>query len=126
MSGDRADLDLDNAASLDADRYETNEGIVSFPPREDLLSPILKFLRDRERKSREIEEMLAKRFGITDLQRKVMLANGHPAWRNHVAWALASLVMSGEIERFGQERAADRGTTGLYRLAQTGAAMSYK
>jgi hypothetical protein len=60
--------------------------------------------------------MLAKRFSITDSQRNVILANGHPAWRNHVAWALASLVVSGEIERSGQQRASDGGTTGIYRI----------
>ena len=58
----------------------------------------------------------AKRFGITDAQRTVILTNGHPAWRNHVAWALASFVISGEIERFGQQRAPDGGTRGIYRL----------
>jgi len=60
--------------------------------------------------------MLAQQFGVTELQRKTILANGHPAWRNHVAWALAGLVMSGKIERFGQQRAPDGGTTGLYRI----------
>jgi Mrr N-terminal domain len=115
-SDEQADLDINDTESLDADRYETNEGLVSFPPREDLFPPILKFLRDREHLSRDIEQLLAKRFGITDSQRNVILANGHPAWRNHVAWALASLVMSGEIERSGQQRAPDGGTTGIYRI----------
>jgi hypothetical protein len=82
-----ADLAVDSAEGVDADRYETDAGVVSFPPRQDLLPPILEFLQDRERKSREIEEMLAHRFGITDLQRRVILANGHPAgaitWPGH-------------------------------------------
>jgi Mrr N-terminal domain len=119
-SDERADLHIDDTESLDADRYETDEGLISFPPREDLFPPILNLLRDREHKSREIEEMLAKRFGITDSQRNVILANGHPAWRNHVAWALASLVMSGEIERSSQQRVPDGGTTGIYRIGPIG------
>ena len=116
IKAEKADVEIDEPGSLDGEEYQTNEGIVSFPPREDLCPPILKYLVGRELISRDIEEMLAKRFGITDTQRKVILTNGHPAWRNHVAWALASLVMSGEIERFGQQRAPDGGTTGIYRL----------
>jgi Mrr N-terminal domain len=115
-SDEKVDAEINDPGSLDGDEYQTTEGIVSFPPREDLFLPILKFLRGRERLSRDIEDMLAKKFRITDEQRRVILANGHPAWRNHVAWTLASLVMSDEIERFGQQRAPDGGTTGIYRI----------
>ena len=61
-----SDSNLDDLATIDADLVETNIGIVNFPPRTDMRRPILDFLADGSKCSRKIENMLARRFGITD------------------------------------------------------------
>ena len=107
----------------DAKLVETDMGILPFPPRPNMHPPILEFLRDRPRSSRELEDALAEQFGITSQMRDAVLPGGIPAWRNHVSWALVDLVRhkggrggTGQIERVGSERAPDGGTMGIYRL----------
>jgi hypothetical protein len=117
-----SDSDIDNIATIDAERVETDEGIVSFPPRPDLYWPILDLLRGGPRSSREIENALAERFGITIFMRRAMQRSRCPAWRNHVAWALVDLSRhtrgTGRIERIESKRAPDGGSMGIYRLAR--------
>jgi hypothetical protein len=89
-----------------------------FPDRSALRSEILSLLQSGPRSSREIEELLAERFGITEQQRAIKLEGGNPAWRNHVSWVLVDLghTRAGEIERIADKRAPDGGSMGIYRL----------
>ena len=116
-----SDSDFGNIATTDADRVETDEEIVSFPPRPDLYRPIVDLLQGGPRSSREIENAIAERFGITILMRRALQRSGCPAWRNHVAWTLVDLSRhahgTGGIERIERKRAPDGGTMGIYRLA---------
>jgi hypothetical protein len=118
-----SDGGLDEIATTDAELVETDAGTLAFPPRLDLHQPILELL-GRPRSSRELENVLAERFGITRGMRAAKLRSGCPAWRNHVAWALVDLGThkggrggTGQIERVELQRAPDGGTMGLYRLA---------
>ncbi len=115
-----SDSDLDPTAAIDADRVETDVGTLAFPHRGDMLSPILSLLQGAPRSSRDVEDALAERFGITARQRTALLRNGCPAWRNHVAWALVELGRhargTGQIERVGSGVAPGGGSMGIYRL----------
>ena len=115
-----SDGDLDNVATIDTELVETDEGTLTFPPRPDMYRPILNLLRHGPRSSREIENALAERFGITIKMRTAMLRSGCPAWRNHVAWALVDLGMhgrgTGEIKRIESKPAPGGGSMGVYRL----------
>jgi hypothetical protein len=117
------DGDLDDMATIDTELIETDVGTLAFPPRPDTHGPILELLRHGPRSSRDIENALAERFHVTGQMRSAILRNGHPAWRNHVAWALVDLVKhkggrggTGQIERIGSKPAAGGGTMGIYRL----------
>lgn len=115
-----ADGDLDSVAVIDNEFVETNMGTLTFPPRLDMHQPILHLLENGPLSSRELENALAERFGVTSNMRSATLRNGCPAWRNHVAWALVDLVHhergTGEIERVEGRRAPDGGSMGIYRL----------
>ncbi len=115
-----SDSDLDNVATIDAELVETNFGTLTFPPRPDMHLPILDLLRHGLRSSRELENALAARFGITTEMRASTLRSGCPAWRNHVAWALVDLSRhargTAEIERIESIPAPDGGSMGIYRL----------
>ena len=120
-----SDGDLDDIAALDFEPIETEVGILLFPPRPDMHPAILQVLAGGPRPSRDIENELAARFGITGAMRLAKLGNGCPAWRNHVAWALVDLVThkagrggTGQIERIGSCRAPDGGSMGIYRLTR--------
>lgn len=115
------DGDLDDVATIDTELVETDRGTLTFPPRPDMHRPILDLLRRGPRSSREIEDALAERFGITNEMRTAMLRSFCPAWRNHVAWALVDLSRhrrgTGEIERVESKPAFGGGSMGVYRLA---------
>jgi hypothetical protein len=116
-AGGETDAALDEVAATDADRIDTNKGVVSFPPRADLYEPIVRIIGARgQRSSREIEQKLAERFRITPAQRAAKQLSGCPAWRNHVAWTLVDLQADHAIEKVGQTKAPGGGTTTLYRL----------
>jgi len=117
------DGDLDDVATVDTELVETEVGTLAFPPRPDMQRPILDLLRNGPLSSREIEQALAERFGITQAMRNAKLRSNCPAWRNHVAWALVDLGRhksgrggTSEIERIGSNPAPEGGTTGIYRL----------
>jgi hypothetical protein len=118
-----SDGDLENVAIIDTELIETDRGTLAFPPRPDMHRPILNLLAQGPRSSREIENVLAERFGITMKMRTAMLRSRCPAWRNHVAWALVDLVKhehgTGEIERLEGRRAPGGGTMGIYRLVSS-------
>jgi hypothetical protein len=117
-----ADSDLDNIATVDAHLVDTDIGMLPFPPRTDMHQPILRLLRIRPHSSRELENDLAERFGITPRMRSAVLRSGCPAWRSHVAWALVDLARhnrgTGEIERIESKPAPDGGSMGIYRLTR--------
>jgi hypothetical protein len=114
------DSDLDAVAPTDTDQIETNVGILAFPPRADMLRAIVGLLLDGPRSSRELEDILAKRFSVTKKMRSATQRSGNPAWRNHVSFALVDLGKNkrgtGEIERIAGKRAPDGGHMGIYRL----------
>jgi hypothetical protein len=115
-----SDSDLDNVATIDTELVETDLGTLTFPPRPDMHPPILDLLQHGPRSSRDIENALAERFGITTQMRSAMLRSGCPAWRNHVAWALVDLSThkrgTGQIERIESKSAPGGGSMGIYRL----------
>jgi len=118
-----SDADLDDIATVDSVLVQTDVGTVAFLPRPDLHQPILDLLRSGCKSSREIEDYLAKRFGITDATRTTLLRSGCPAWRNHVAWALGDLVEHkrgnrgmGKIKRVKGKSDGDGGWMGVYCL----------
>lgn len=115
-----SDSDLDDVATIDTELVETDHGTLSFPPRPDMHRPILDLLQHGPRSSRDIENALAERFGITAQMRSAKLRSGCPAWRNHVAWALVDLSKhkrgSGQIERIESKPAHGGGSMGIYRL----------
>jgi len=115
-----SDGDLDYIAALDTEFVETDTGVVAFPPRLDMHRPILTLLRQGSLSSRDLEDALAKRFGITARMRMVKQGNGSSAWRNRVAWVLGDLGTRnrgpGQVERTETKTAPDGGTMGLYRL----------
>jgi hypothetical protein len=115
-----SDGDLDEVATIDAELVETNRGTLTFPPRPDMHQPILDLLQRGPRSSREIENALAERFGITTQARMALLRSGCPAWRNHIAWALVDLGThergTGDIERVENKPAPRGGTMGIYHL----------
>ena len=88
---------------------------TGFPSRESVRTGVEECLLSGQQSSRQIEETLAKRFQISDRDRRVKLASGCPVWRNHVAWALADLVTERAITRTRTIRADDGGTAGIYR-----------
>jgi hypothetical protein len=128
--GDRAqptkaapsDGDLDDVATIDTELVETDIGTLTFPPRADMHQPILHLLRAGPRSSRDVENALAERFGVTARMRSAMLRSGCPAWRNYVAWGLVDLVRhdrgTGEIERIESKAAPGGGSMGIYRLTR--------
>ena len=115
-----SDSSLDGTAVIETELVQTNVGKLAFPPRPDLYGPIIKLLKRGPTSSRDIEDALAKRFGITAEMRASLLGNGHPAWRKLVAWALGDLGKrnrgTSQIERVARKKAPAGGSMGIYRL----------
>lgn len=115
-----SDSDLNDIAVIDDELVETDIGTLSFPPRVDLVGPLLKLLEHGPRSSRELENALAEQFGITDRMRAATYGNNYPVWRNHVAWVLVHLGPSGrgtgQVKRAEDRAAPNGGTMGIYRL----------
>lgn len=115
-----SDSNLGDVAVIDMDRVETDTGILALPTRPDMQAAILQLLEDEPRSSRDLENALAERFGITARMRSIRQSNNCPVWRNHVAWVLVDLGNhnrgTGQIERINGKVAPDGGTMGIYRL----------
>ena len=115
-----SDSDLNDVAVIDDELIETDIGTLSFPPRANLIGPLLKLLEHGPRSSRELENALAEQFGITDQMRMATYGSNCPVWRNHVAWVLVDPGPSGrgtsQVERTEGRAAPDGGTMGIYRL----------
>jgi hypothetical protein len=79
MTRGPSDADLDEIAAIDQELVETNVGTLAFPPRPDLHERILGLLRNGPKSSREIEDDLAERFGVTHEMRTALLRSGCPA-----------------------------------------------
>ena len=115
-----SDAKLDEIATTDMEFMETSDGVVAFPRRPDLRNPVLEILKGGPQSSRDLEDMLAERFGITKDMRNIKLENNIPVWRNRVSWVLVDLgknnLGTGQIERTQKIRLPDGGLMGVYRL----------
>jgi|GraSoiStandDraft_46_1057282.scaffolds.fasta_scaffold495028_2 hypothetical protein len=93
--------------------YNTDIGVLTFDPVEELFDQILKHLRRGKRSAWDLEGPLAVRFDVGDRERKAMLRNGHRAWENHVAWALSRLSRQKRVTKCGSAR-TEGGYRGIY------------
>jgi hypothetical protein len=80
---------LRKAVPSAASEPEAAPGALAFPAREVLCDAVIELLIAGPLKSRQIEDLLANRFQVTDRDRQPKLESGCPVWRNQVAWALA-------------------------------------
>lgn len=115
-----SDAKLDEVATTDMEFMETSNGIVAFPPRPDLRNPVLEILKDGPQSSRDLEDRLAERFGITKDMRNIKLQSNIPVWRNQVSWVLVDLgknnLGTAQIKCIRKIRLPDGGSMGIYRL----------
>jgi Mrr N-terminal domain len=81
-----------------------------------LVDAVIELLKSGNRPAWEIEDELARQFGVTDKERSVCQSSGCPVWRNDIAWALKLLVERGGIIREGSKKAPYGGTRGVYKL----------
>lgn len=74
---------------------------MSIPDFQTLMLPVLKSVEDgHEHLFRDIVEMLAKQFGLTETERKQLLPSGrYPTFDNRVGWAKTYLKKAGLIEQ---------------------------
>lgn len=73
---------------------------MAIPYFQSLMLPALKFLGELEESStRNIVDLLALEFELTDSDRKELLTSKQPRFDNRVHWAIAHLKMAGLIER---------------------------
>src|SRR6266851_9133148 len=93
--------------------YQTDLGILTFSPVEELFEPIFGLLRSGARPAWELEHDLGLKFELTSRERKAMLANGHRAWENHVAWALSRLRRRKSVTKIAIKPAPGRGRLGI-------------
>ena len=66
----------------DGDGVVTEKGTVLFPLRGDIVEAVVNSLQTAAMSSREIEDLLAERFGLTTEARQAKHPNGTPVWRN--------------------------------------------
>ena len=100
----------------DGQEYQTDEGTLIFRSVEDLSPPIFALLEIGEKAAWELEDNLAANFQLTPRERRAVLANGHRAWENHVAWALGRLSRRKSITKVGVKDAPGGGRRGIYKL----------
>lgn len=74
---------------------------MAIPDFQTLMLPLLKSVEDkREHLFRDIVELLAKQYGLTDEERKQLLPSGrYPTFDNRVGWAKTYLKKAGLIEQ---------------------------
>lgn len=86
---------------------------MAIPKYDELYRDILDILADMQvHKSKEIKEILASKFGVSDAERKELLPSGRQAvFDNRIGWARTYLKKAGLIES---------PTRGAYQLTQTG------
>jgi hypothetical protein len=95
--------------------YNTDIGILTFDPVEELFESILSHLRGGRRSAWDLETPLAARFKVSERDRSARLKNGHRAWENHVAWALSRLSRRKRVTKWGSIRTGG-GYRGIYDL----------
>ena len=85
---------------------------MAIPKQTDVTLPLLKHIASGEEFNvREVVDVLAKEFDVTDEELKLKLNSGTPIFGNRVAWARAYLKMAGLIEspRHGHIRITPEG-----------------
>lgn len=112
---DRFDQALDAAPSRVHVAISDN-GTLVYPSRGDIVEAISGLLQTGTLSSREMEDTLADRFGLTPEARRAKHPSGVPVWRNLLAFALKDLVEAHRIERVQERRVPNGGTTGVYQL----------
>lgn len=71
---------------------------MAIPDYQTLMLPLLSLLKDgKERSTTETYDILAKKFKITDEERKISLEDGTPLFNNRVAWAKTYLKHAGLV-----------------------------
>jgi hypothetical protein len=110
------DAELTNEAVADGERVITQKGAASFPLRTDVMEAVVALLQAGRSSSREIEDLLAQRYQLTEEYRRLKHPSGMPVWRNLLAFALKDLVQARRIERIEERRTSGGGTTGVYQL----------
>lgn len=105
---------------------DTDQGMLVFPQREDLIWPALAFIQTGERNSHEIENYLSDLFSLAPESLEAKYDNGMPVWRNLVSWVLVDLGHHkyGAIERDKTLPRPGGGTMGIYRVTERGSRMT--
>lgn len=71
---------------------------MSIPKYNELYRPLLEYIRDGQpRTTAELEEVLAKRFSLTDIDRQERLSSGTLTFCNRIAWARTYLKKAGLV-----------------------------
>lgn len=71
---------------------------MSIPKYNELYRPLLEYIRDGQpRTTAELEEVLAKRFSLTDINRQERLSSGTLTFCNRIAWARTYLKKAGLV-----------------------------
>lgn len=112
--------------TVEGEIVDTDQGMLVFPQRSDLIGPALAFIRTGEKNSHEIENYLSDLFSLRPELLEAKYNNGMPVWRNLVSWILVELGYHkyNAIERDKTLLRPGGGTMGLYRVTEQGAAMT--
>lgn len=90
------------------------EGAVTIPDYRTLMAPILRRLDDgADHQIRDLVEVLAADFDVTQDERNMRLPSTHFLFRNRVDWAVTYLIKADLAERCGR---------GVIRITQAGRA----
>jgi hypothetical protein len=77
--------------SVEGEVVDTDQGMLVFPQRSDLIWPALAFIQTGEKNSQEIENYLANLFSLGPEFLEAKYNNGVPVCRNLVSWVLVEL-----------------------------------
>ena len=85
---------------------------MAIPDFQSIMLPLLKIMDDKtEHNIAGVRDTLAKKFEISDSEKKEILPSGQARFVNRIAWALAYLKRAGLIENAGP---------GIYRITEQG------
>lgn len=112
------DAEVNDEAVTGGDDVITGNGTLIFPSRGDIVEAIIGLLQTAALSSREIEDLLAEKFGLTTQARQAKHPKGMPIWRNLLAFGLKDLVRAHRIQRVSERRVPGGGTTGIYQLQE--------
>jgi hypothetical protein len=107
---------------VEGEVVDTDQGMLIFPQRSDLIWPTLAFIQTGEKNSHEIENYLSDLFLLAPESLEAKYDNGMPVWRNLVSWVLVELGHHkyDAIERDKTLLRPGGGTMGLYRVTERG------